>query len=64
MNLVNQDDRNNMWLPLYDEQNVRDHTKVLLSDEDEILKIIPQENFNFVLNSYTDYSNARLFEVK
>lgn len=64
MNLVNKEDRDNMWLPLYDEQNVRDYTSVLLSGEDEILKIIPQENFNFVLNSNTEHSNARLFEVQ
>ena len=64
MNLVNKEDRDNMWMPLYDEQNVRDHTKVLFSAEDEVLKIVPQENFNFVLNSNTDNSNARLFEVQ
>ena len=63
-NIVNQDDRDNMWLPLYNDVN--SHSKPLklgTSSSDDTLKIIPQPNFNFILNSKTDYNNARLFEV-
>ena len=57
-----------MWLPLYN--NVNSHSIPLrlgsigTSDSSEdTLKIIPQPNFNFILNSKTDHNNARLFEV-
>ena len=43
-NLVNQDDRNNMWLPIYDEVNAQDKSKIVLFAEEEIFKIIPQAN--------------------
>ena len=62
-NLVNSDDRDNMWLPIYDEVNAQDKTKIVLFREEEIFKIIPQANFNFILNSKTDHNNARLFQV-
>ena len=62
-NLVNQDDRNNMWLPIYDEVNAQDKSKIVLFAEEEIFKIIPQANNNFILNSKTDHNNARLFKV-
>ena len=62
-NLVNSDDRDNMWLPIYDEVNAQDKTKIVLFREEEIFKIIPQANFNFILNSKSDHNNARLFKV-
>ena len=69
-NIVNQDDRDNMWLPLYN--NVNSHSKpfklgstrfISSSDDQDTLKIIPEPNFNFILNSKTDHNNDRLFEV-
>ena len=63
-NVVNQDDRDNMWLPLYNDVN--SHSKPLrlgTSLADDTLKIIPEPNFNFILNSKTDHNNDRLFEV-
>ena len=62
-NLVNSDDRDNMWLPIYDEVNAQDKTKIVLFIEEEIFLIIPQANFNFILNTKTDHNNARLFKV-
>ena len=65
-NIVNQEDRDNMWLPLYN--NVNSHSKpfklgTCSTETDDTLKIIPQPNFNFILNSKTDHNNDRLFEV-
>ena len=64
MNLLNKDDRDNMWIPIYDDRNVQGQTRYLLSGEEEILKIVPQENFDFILSSPSEHRNARLFEVK
>ena len=63
-NLVNKDDRDNMWLPIYDEINAQDKTKIVLFAEEEIFKIVPLSNNNFILNSKTDHNNARLFKVR
>ncbi len=61
-NLVNQDDMNNMWLPMF--IDVNSHSIPLrLEASVDTLKIIPQPNCHFVLNSKTDHNNARLFEV-
>ena len=62
-NIVNKDDRGNMWLPIYDEINAQDKSKILLFEGEEIHKIVPQGNFSFKLNSKSDYNNARLFKV-
>ena len=62
VNLVTQDDRDNMWLPLYSDINSL-NVPLKLRAPEEILKIVPQSNFNFILNSRTEHNNARLFEV-
>ena len=62
-NIVNKDDRDNMWLPIYNEINSQDHLKNVLFEEEEIHKIVPQKNFNSILNSKSEYNNARLFKV-
>ena len=61
-NLVNQHDRDNMWLPMYNDVNTYSVPQRLCKTDDT-LEIIPQPNFNFILNSKTDHNNARLFEV-
>ncbi len=63
-NLVTQDDRDNMWLPFYSEINLFSILPYKIPAPEEILRIIPQSNFNFILNSKTDHNNARLFEVR
>ena len=63
-NDVNQDDRENMWLPMYDEINAQDKSKIVLFEYEEIFKIVPQTNNNFILNSKTNHNNARLFKVR
>ena len=64
-NLVNQNDRDNMWLPIYNDVNSHSIPLRLsyVDSSEDTLKIIPQPNFNFILNSKTDHNNARLFEV-
>ena len=61
-NLVKQNDKDNMWLPLYSEINSHS-IPISLRSPEESLKIIPHPNFDFTLNSKTDHNNARLFEV-
>ena len=52
-----------MWLAIYDEINSVDTSKSKRTDDTEIFKILPQDDFNFILNSKTEHRNARLFKV-
>ena len=61
-NHVTKEDKENMWLPLYSIMNTHNIPFKLRAPE-EILNIIPQANFNFILNEKTENNNARLFEV-
>ena len=63
-NLVPQNDRDNMWLPIYSDINLYNNMPHKIRSPEEILRIIPQPNFNFIPNSKTDHNNARLFEVR
>ena len=63
-NLVNQDDRDSMWLPIYNDMNLNNILPHMIPAPEEILRIIPQPNFKFIRNSKTDHNNARLFEVR
>ena len=60
--LVNEDDMDNMWLPMYSDVNAYNFPTKLNAPA-EILKIIPHFNFDFILSSKTDHNNARLFKV-
>ena len=62
-NNIHQYDRDNMWLAIYDEINSVDASKSKRTDDTEIFKILPQDDFNFILNSKTEHRNARLFKV-
>ena len=62
-NLIHKHDRDSMWLAIYDEINTEDQSKAVETDDSEMFKILPQANFNFVLNSKIEHRNARLFEV-
>ena len=55
-----------MWLPIYNDVNSHSIPLSLsyVDSSEDTLKIIPQPNFNFILNSKTDHNNARLFEVQ
>ena len=63
LNQIHPDDENNMWLAIYDEINTKDKKSCELTQDTHIFKVIPQHNFNFVLNSKSEFHNARLFEA-
>ena len=60
---IHSEDKNNMWLAIYDEINSKDENSCKLTDDTPILKVLPKHNFDFVLNSKTEFHNARLFEA-
>ena len=61
-NLLTNNDRDNMWLPIYSEVNSHSMSLMFPSPK-ETLKIIPHPNFDFTLIDKTEYNNARLFKV-
>ena len=63
INQIYPDDENNMWLAIYDEINTKSKKSCELAEDTPIFKVIPQPNFDFVLNSETEFHNARLFEA-
>ena len=63
INPIYSDDKNNMWLAIYDEINSKDEHSCQLTDDTPIFKVIPQHNFDYVLNSKTEFHNARLFKA-
>ena len=63
-NLVPQNDRDNMWLPIYSDINLYNNMPRKIRSPGEVLRIIPKPFFNFIRNSKTDHNNARLFQVR
>ena len=63
-NLVPQNDRDNMWLPIYSDINLYKNLPHKIPSPEEVLRIIPKPYFNFIRNCKTDHNNARLFEVR
>ena len=63
INEIHPDDENNMWLAIYDEINTLDQKSCELTGDTPIFKVIPDPSFDFVLNSKTEFHNARLFEA-
>ena len=63
INQIHPDDEKNMWLAVYDEINTKDKSSCTLTEDTPIFKVIPQPNFDFVLNSKTEVHNARLFQA-
>ena len=63
-NPINSDDMDNMWLAIYNEINTNDVNSCSRTDDAHIFKVIPQTNFEFVLNSRTEFYNAYLFEAR
>ena len=60
---IHSEDKKNMWLAIYDEINSMDENSCKLTDDTPILKVLPKHNFDFILNSKTEFHNARLFEA-
>ena len=63
VNPIYSDDKNNMWLAIYDEINSKDEHSCIITDDTPIFKVIPQHNFDYVLSSKTEFHNARLFKA-
>ena len=63
-NPINSDDMDNMWLANYDEINTKDEYSCARTEDTHIFKVVPQNNFDFVLNSRSEFYNAHLFEAR
>ena len=61
-NLIFQDDKDIIWTPWIDANNVESLDKEKRANSKEIYKVVPNEDFNFKHNSKTNYQNALLFE--
>ena len=61
-NLIYQDDKDIIWTPWIDANNVESLDKEKRANSKEIYKVVPNEDFNFKHNSKTNYQNALLFE--
>ena len=51
-----------MWLPWFENINMENREKCKQTEKSDVLKIIPNKNFSFKRNPYTDHINAFLFE--
>lgn len=64
INIIESDDKNNMWLPRYDSINTENRWKCERTDEAETFKVVPQGNFNFALAKRSVYRNSRIFKAR
>ena len=51
-----------MWLPWFENINMENREKCKQTEKSDVLRIIPNKNFSFKRNPYTDHINAFLFE--
>ena len=61
-NLISEADKNMIWVPWLTYQNVENKDKIKITDEPEVFKVVPNENFNYKHNTKTENFNAFLFE--
>ena len=62
VNLISKHDKNMIWTPWITYNNVENAAKSKRTGKAEILKVVPNEKFQFKHNSKTDNQNALLFE--
>ena len=62
VNSVFQDDMNMIWIPMITMKNIENAEKEKKADNEEIFKVVPNDEFKFQQNSKTNYQNALLFE--
>ena len=62
LNVIQMNDRDNIWIPLFALRNSENHDKCKRTDEDDIFKATPTQNF--VLNGKNEHLNAFIFQVK
>ena len=61
-NLVLQEDKDTIWIPLAAEMNVRNTDMLKRANDEEIFKVVPNHEFEFQHNSKTNYQNGLIFE--
>ena len=60
-NLISPDDKEMMWKPWFENINMEDRDKCRQAEQSEIIKVIPNLDFNSTRNSLTEFTNALLF---
>ena len=61
-NLIFQEDKNMIWIPWVTDKNIRNLDKKKRADEEEIFKVVPNDDFEFQHSSNTSYQTALLFK--
>ena len=62
-NSISQEDKNTIWYPWMNSNNVESIQKERRADDVEIFKVVPNCNFKYRSNSVTELENSILFEV-
>ena len=61
-NMILQEDKDMIWIPWATFKNIRNVDMIGRADEEEILKVVPNDEFEFQHNSENNYQNALVFE--
>ena len=63
VNQIFQEDKNMIWTPWINSNNIESTDKEKRANDVEVMKVVPNSNFKFMHNSKTIYQNALLFKV-
>ena len=61
-NLILQEDKDMIWKPMATFKNIRNLEMMGRADEEEIFRVVPNDDFKWQLNSKSIYQTALLFE--
>ena len=61
-NLIPQDDKDMIWKPWATDKNIRNVDMKGRADEEEIFKVVQNDDFKFQHNSKSNYQSALIFE--
>ena len=64
VNLIFQEDKDMIWFPWLVSTNMENNEKEKRANDDEIFKVVPNDDIHFRQNSKSNYHNAFLFEVR
>ena len=62
VNLILQDDKDMIWKPWATDKNIRNVDMKGRADEEEIFKVVQNDDFKFQHNSISNYQSALIFE--
>ena len=62
MNSIFKDDKSNIWYPWITMINIENKEKEKRANDEEIFKVVPNDEFNFIRSSKTYNQNAFLFK--